>query len=113
MSLTGSVTAKRAGATSRAGSGTARTKPAGTSGLRRHLRISSVRGRGATVTFVQLHGTGTQQIVRIIPKVDHKYMTDRALLTLYLSPEPEQMLGFGVGDVAGYGRVDQRPVTPL
>ena len=71
------------------------------------------KGRGATVTFVQLHGTGTQQIVRIIPKVDHQYMSDRALLTLYLSPEPEQMLGFSVGDVARSGRVDQRPITPL
>ncbi len=58
------------------------------------------KGRGATVTFVQLHGTGTQQIVRIIPNVDHKYMTDRALLALYRSPEPEQMLGSGVGDVS-------------
>ena len=51
------------------------------------------KGRGATITFVQLHGTGTQQIVRIIPEVDHQYMTEEALLTLYLSPEPEQMLG--------------------
>ena len=66
------------------------------------------KGRGATVTFVQLHGTGTQQIVRIIPNVDDQYMTDRALLTLYRSPKPEQMLGFDIGDVAHYGRVDQR-----
>ena len=71
------------------------------------------KASGATVTFVQLHGTGTQQIVRIIPNVDHQYMTDRALLTLYLSPKPEQMLGSGVGDVAHYGRLDQQPITPL
>ena len=51
------------------------------------------KGKGATVTFVQLHGMGTQQIVRIIPQVDDRYMTDRALLKLYRSPEPEQMLG--------------------
>ena len=44
------------------------------------------KGRGATVTFVQLHGTGTQQVVRIIPQVDDRYMTDRALLELYASP---------------------------
>ena len=30
--------------------------------------------------------------MRIIPRVDHQYMSDRALLTLYLSPKPEQML---------------------
>ncbi len=55
------------------------------------------RGRGATVTFVQLHGTGTRQIVRIIPQVDDRYMTDQSLLKLYAAPEPEQVLGFGVG----------------
>ena len=32
---------------------------------------------------------GTQQIVRIIPQVDDRYMTDRALLELYASPEPQ------------------------
>ena len=63
--------------------------------------------RGATVTFVQLHGTGTQQIVRMIPQVDDRYMTEEALLTLYRSPEPEQVLGFGVGDVARCRSVDQ------
>ncbi len=51
------------------------------------------RGRGATVAFVQLHGTGTRQIVRIIPQVDDLYMTDQSLLKLYAAPEPEQMLG--------------------
>jgi hypothetical protein len=54
------------------------------------------KGRGAAVTFVQLHGTGTRQIVRIIPHVDEQYMTDRALLKLYSSPEPEQTMGFGL-----------------
>ena len=69
------------------------------------------KGRGATVTFVQLHGTGTQQIVRIIPQVDDQYMTEEARLMLYLSPEPEQILGFGV---ARYGREDQQqPITGL
>ena len=46
--------------------------------------------RGATVTFVQLHGMGTQQIVRIVPTVDDQYMTDRALLKLYRPPEPDR-----------------------
>jgi hypothetical protein len=52
------------------------------------------KGRGATITFVQLHGRGTRQIVRIIPQVDDRYMTDQSLLKLYAAPEPEQMLGF-------------------
>ena len=55
------------------------------------------KSRGATVTFVQLHGTGTQQIVRIIPQVDDRYMTDWALLQLYKYPKPEQRLGHGGG----------------
>ena len=53
--------------------------------------------RAATVTFVQLHGTGTRQIVRIIPQVDDRYMTDQSLLKLYAAPEPEQMLGGVIG----------------
>ncbi len=52
---------------------------------------------GATVTFVQLHGTGTQQIVRIIPQVDDRYMTEEALLKLHAAPEPQQVLGRRLG----------------
>ncbi len=54
-------------------------------------------GTGASVTFAQLHGMGTQQIVRCVPRIVDQYMTDRALLQLYRLPEPEQMLRFGVG----------------
>ena len=46
---------------------------------------------------VQLHGTGTLQIVRIIRKVDDRYMTDCALLQLYRYPKPEQVMGDGLG----------------
>ena len=62
------------------------------------------KSKGATVTFVQLHGTGPQQIVRIIPQVDDRYMTDWALLQLYKYPKPEQVMGYGLG---GGG-----PITP-
>jgi hypothetical protein len=57
------------------------------------------KARGATVTFVQLHGTGTQQIVRRIPQVDDQYMTDRALLELYSSTEPQQLVGSRVDEI--------------
>ena len=57
------------------------------------------KARGATVTFVQLHGTGTQQIIRIVPTVDDQYMTDRALLMLYQSPEPRQLVRSRVDEI--------------
>ncbi len=56
-------------------------------------------GTGATVTFVQLHGTGTRQIIRRVPRVDDQYMTDGALLELYGSPEPRQMVGSRVDEI--------------
>ncbi len=57
------------------------------------------KGRGATVTFVQLHGTGTRQIVRRVPRIDDQYMTDGELLELYSSPEPRHVLGSRVDEI--------------
>ena len=57
------------------------------------------KGTGATVTFVQLHGTGTQQIVRRVSCADDGYMADGALLELYSSPEPEQIFGSRVDEI--------------
>ncbi len=57
------------------------------------------KGRGTTVTFVQLHGTGTEQIVRVVPSPDHKYMTDGGLLELYSSPEPQQVVGSRIDEI--------------
>ena len=54
------------------------------------------KATGPTVTFVQLHGTGCQQIVRRVPSADRRWMSDRELGRLYLSPEPEQVVGLGV-----------------
>ena len=57
------------------------------------------KGRGATVTFVQLHGTGTKQIVRRIPRVSTTgTMTDRGLLELYGSREADWK-SMGNGDL--------------
>ena len=59
------------------------------------------KSRGATVTFVQLHGTGTQQIVRIIPQVDDQYM-NRPIAT-------EALCGPGAGaDARVWRRVADR-----
>ncbi len=57
------------------------------------------KATGPTVTFVQLHGTGRQQIVRRIPRMADRYMTDRGLLDLYQSPEPEQVMGSRVDEI--------------
>lgn len=56
-------------------------------------------GDGLAKSFVQLHGTGTQQIIRRIPRVDERYMNDGALLDLYGSREAEQVMGAGVGEL--------------
>ena len=57
------------------------------------------KATGRTVTFVQLHGTGRQQIVRRIPRMADQYMTDQGLLNLYQSPEPQQVMGSRVDEI--------------
>ena len=57
------------------------------------------KATGATVTFVQLHGTGREQVVRRVPRVDDQYMTDGALLELYSAPEPRQVMGSRVDEI--------------
>ena len=51
------------------------------------------------LSFVQLHGTGRRQIVRQVTHADQRHMTDRGLLKLYESPDPEQVTGSRVGEI--------------
>ena len=76
-------------------SGTARTKPAGTSGSRLRRRISSGRAGARPSRSYSYTGWERSRFVRVVPEVDERYMADGALLELYGDPEMEQVAGFG------------------
>ena len=44
-------------------------------------------------------GEGPCQIVRSVPEASHEHMTDEALLRLYQSPDPEEVLGARVDEI--------------